>query len=406
MLDPRPSASIRVKNPNAEYQPALRDNPPMQSTDFLIVGAGMAGASMGYWLARQARVMVLERESQPGYHSTGRSAAMFMENYGTPQVRALTTASRAFFETPPPGFTATPLLQARGALMFGNAVQREAVVTAHADALKLSPKSRLLNQADTLAMVPVLRPEVVDCAFLDPAAADIDAASLHQGFLRGIRAAGGQITCNAELLAASRGANGWTIHTSAGEFHAAVLVNAAGAWADDIARKSGVAPMGVQPLRRSAFTFAPPDGLDCRAWPLVMGVDESETFYFKPDAGQLLGSPANADPVPPHDVQAEAFDVALGIHRIEQATTLTIRRPSHVWAGLRSFAPDGSLVLGFDTRADGFFWVAGQGGYGIQTAPAAGQAAAALALGRPLPDTVAAFGLTAPSLGPARLAPA
>jgi D-arginine dehydrogenase len=193
----------------------------------------------------------------------------------------------------------------------------------------------------------------------------------------------------------------WRVHTGDTTFDAPVVLNAAGAWADTVARMAGVAPIGVEPRRRSAFTFPPPAGVDTAAWPAVIGADED--WYFKPEAGMLLGSPANADPVEPQDVQAEELDVALAIDRIEAITTLTIRRPARIWAGLRSFVADGSLVGGFDAHAPGFFWVAAQGGYGIQTSAAMGEACAALARGLPFPPHLADFGLTAQMLSPERL---
>ncbi|HEX2011836.1 MAG TPA: FAD-binding oxidoreductase, partial [Roseateles sp.] len=210
------------------------------------------------------------------------------------------------------------------------------------------------------------------------------------------------LVCDAEVTTIERQGADWLVRCGEQIYRAPVVINAAGAWADVIARLAGVRPIGLEPRRRSAFMFAPPAGLDTHAWPLVFGADED--WYIKPDAGLLLGSPANADPVAPHDVQPEELDIALAIHRIEEMTTLTIRRPSHTWAGLRSFVADGGLVGGFDAEAPGFFWLAGQGGYGIQTCAAMGEACAALARGRPLPQRLADFGLSAALLSPQRLA--
>jgi D-arginine dehydrogenase len=229
--------------------------------------------------------------------------------------------------------------------------------------------------------------------------------ALNQGYLRALHRAGGRLLCNAEVTTARPTApqGPWQIGLADGRtLRARTLVNAAGAWADELARRCGVAPLGLQPKRRSAFTFAPPPGVDVRAWPAVCSVDES--WYFKPDAGQLLGSPANADPVPPHDVVAEELDIATGIARIEAATTLTIRRPGRTWAGLRTFAPDGELVIGWDPRCTGFFWLAGQGGYGIQSAAGSAQLAAALWLGTSLPESLVRQGVAPRALDPARFA--
>jgi D-arginine dehydrogenase len=374
---------------------------PVHQTDYLIVGAGIAGASIAYWLAPHAKVCMLERESQPGYHSTGRSAALFMESYGPPQVRALTCASRAFLDHPPPGFTDYPILSPRGALMVA-AHGQDALLDEH-DAIvrSVSPLAQRLDAAEACALVPALRREMVLGAVYEPDAADIDVHALHQGFLRGMRAAGGTLACHAEVTAIRRDEDRWHVTASGIAYEARVLVNAAGAWCDVIAALAGVPPIGLVPKRRSAFTFAPPDGCDVSRWPMFIGVDES--YYVKPDAGVLLGSPANADPVQPHDVQAEELDIALAIDRIQTMTTLSIRRPKHVWAGLRSFAPDGSFVGGFDASAPGFFWVAGQGGYGIQSSAAAGELYAAMLLGRAVPEHIASFGVNLEKLSPARL---
>lgn len=374
---------------------------PARQADFLIIGGGIAAASAGHWLAPHGRVLLLERESQPGYHSTGRSAALFMESYGTPQVRALTRASRAFLEQPPAGFSDYPLLAPRGALMVGSPGQ-EALLEQHWEVLRaISPHACRMDAAQTCALIPVLRPEQVAGSVLEPEAADMDVHAIHQGYLRALRAAGGSVVCDAGVTALRRHGEVWQAQAGDQIYEAPVVLNAAGAWADQVAALASVPGLGLQPRRRSAFIFAPPEGVEIAHWPMAFGADEN--WYFKPDAGMLLGSPANADPVEPQDVQPEEYDIALAIHRIEAMTTLTIRRPTRTWAGLRSFVPDGDLVAGFDPQAPGFFWVAGQGGYGIQTSPAMGEACAALARGLPLPERIAAFGLTPAMLSPARL---
>jgi len=373
----------------------------MQQADFLIIGAGIAGASVAYFLAPHARVVVLEREPQPGYHSTGRSAALFLESYGTPQVRALTRASRSFFDAPPAGFAEHPVLGPRGCL-FVAAPGQEELLAAHWDLLRtMTPHARRLNPSEAMQLVPVLRPDHVIGAVLEPDANDMDVHAIHQGYLRGLRGSGGSLVCDAEVQALQRVGGDWELRTRAGTWRAPVVINAAGAWCDVIATLAGVPAIGLQPKRRSAFTFAPPAGVDPRAWPCLVGADES--WYVKPDAGLLLGSPANADPVDPQDVQPEELDIALAIDRIQRMTTLEIRRPARTWAGLRSFVADGDLVGGFDPAAPGFFWVAAQGGYGIQTSPAMGEACAALARGLPLPQHIADCGLTGAMLGPSRL---
>ena len=302
--------------------------------DTLIIGAGIAGASLAYRLAGQRQVLLLEREAQPGYHSTGRSAAMFMEAYGTPQIQALTRASRAFYETPPAGFCEHPLLEPRGCLYVASHEQGELLQATYAQNLANGTDVSLLDREAALALVPSLRDEVIAGAVHEPGAMDLDVHALHQGFLRGYRAAGGELRCNAELLEGRYLDGVWHVTLADGsQLRARELVNAAGAWADRVAAQCAVAPIGLQPCRRSAFTFPGPAEQDFARWPAVIGVDES--FYFKPDAGQLLGSPANADPVEPQDAAPEELDIALGIYNIEAMTTLAIRRPSHSWAGLR-----------------------------------------------------------------------
>jgi len=372
--------------------------------DAVIVGAGIAGASFAHALAPHARVLLLEREAQPGMHSTGRSAAMFMESYGPPQVRALTRASRALYAQPPAGFSDVPILGERGALYVGWQGQEAALDALMHELATTGAAVQRIDAAACLRRVPVLRAEGLLGGVLEADAMDIDVHALHQGFLRGAKRAGAALWCEAALQQARCGDGGrWTITLADGRtVHAHTLVDAAGAWADDVAQRCGVAPLGIQPKRRSAFTFAPPAGIEPRTWPVVSDVDER--WYFKPDAGQLLGSPANADPVSAHDVMPEELDIATGIAGIEACATLTIRRPTRTWAGLRSFAPDGELVIGRDAGCPGFFWLAAQGGYGIQSAAGAAQLAAALWRDAPLPAALQAQGVQPAALAPARFA--
>jgi D-arginine dehydrogenase len=369
-------------------------------TDFLILGAGIAGASLGHFLAPHGRCVMLERESQPGYHSTGRSAAQFIASYGPAQVRALSRASEPFFRQPPPGFADAPLLTPRGLLTVAGPHEKHHLDEAWATLRQTSPRGRRLGAAEALAMVPALRPDKVSAALYEPDSFDMDVHAIHQGYLRGFRRAGGAVVTDAEVVAIARVGELWQVHTAKGAVYAApVLINAAGAWCDSVALLAGVAPIGLTPKRRTAFTFAAPAGMDTTHWPLLLAADES--FYMKPDAGALLASPVNEDATHPQDVQPEELDIALGLHAIETWTTLT-PRPTHRWAGLRSFVADGELVGGFDPAAPGFFWCAAQGGYGIQTSAAMGEACAALARGLPLPGQIMDCGLTAAMLSPAR----
>jgi len=373
----------------------------MQTTDVVIIGAGMAGASAAYFLAQQQRVTLLERETQPGYHATGRSAAMYIETYGNATVRAITTASKAFYLQPPAGFSDYPLLTPRGALMVGTAADRDALRATWQEMQALLPNVQWWTQAQILQRVPLIRPEFAGCGIFEPDAMDMDVNAIHQGFLRGARAAGTQLVCDAGVTQIRREPAGWHVSTPAGDFFAPVLVNAAGAWCDELALLAGVAPIGLRPKRRTAFTVDAPPGCDISDWPLV--IDAGEGYYFKPDAGALLMSPANEDPVAAQDVQPEEIDVAMAVDRIQTATTLQIRKIKRQWAGLRSFVADKTPVAGFAADAPGFFWLAGQGGYGIQTAPAMGALVAALVQGTPLPATMAACHALLHDLSPRRL---
>jgi D-arginine dehydrogenase len=374
--------------------------------DAVIIGGGIAGTSAAYFLSNYVNVLVLERESHAGLHSTGRSAALFSETYGSPQVRALTRASRAFFDRPPRGFVDNALLAPRGALVIGTAEQTAQVESAYEAMRAGIPQLQLLDERGMRAMVPVLEPQFTRRGWFDPGAADIDVNSLHQGFIRGLKQRGSRLECGVQIHSIERSQGEWSLEVSMRgaqphNLRAPLLIDAAGAWADEVAALAGVAPLGIDARRRTAFLFQPPEGMSTARWPFVTSV--SEDFYFKPDAGLLLGSPANADSVQPHDVQAEELDIALAIDRIERATTMRIQRPMRPWAGLRSFVADGGLVGGFDSTVPGFLWVAALGGFGIQTCAAMGEACAHIALGRTLPTHLTDAGLSAAMLGVERL---
>jgi D-arginine dehydrogenase len=372
-----------------------------KSADVLVIGAGMAGASLAYELSPHARVIVLEREDQPGYHTTGRSAALYSETYGNATMRMLTRAGRRFFTTPPTGFAQAPLLTPRGTLLVGTPAQREALQRVHDDSAGEVGSLQLWSAEQVNHKVPVFGGLPLAGGVWEPEAMDIDVHALHQGYLRGLRARGGQVVCHAEVQALSCTQGQWTVQTRAGEFSAPLVVNAAGAWADELGAMAGSQSIGLQPLRRTAITFDAPAALDTAAWPAVIDVDEQ--FYFKPEAGRLLASPADETPSPPCDAQPDEYDIAVLVDRIETATTLRVPRIHSRWAGLRSFVADRTLVAGFDAQRSGFFWLAGQGGYGIQTASGASRAAAALVLARPLPSELQDLGLVAEHLSPLRL---
>ena len=348
--------------------------------DFLVLGGGIAGASAGYFLAASGNVTLLERETVPGYHSTSRSAALFSEYYGNRAVRALTAASRPFYTSPPPGFT-TPLVTRRGVLALCPHGAEERFEQVLAAGLTAPLPVRELAPGEAQRYCPAVRPAWHSRAMLKPAAMDIDVDALHQGFLRGIRARGGRVLHPVRLASLHRRGNGWRAVTDSGEFSAGAVVNACGAWADEVAARAGVHPAGLTPLWRTAFTVAPPPGTDITGWPMV--ADVTETFYFKPESGRLLVSPDDATPVSAGDIRPADIDVATAIDRVQAATTLEIRHVQRAWAGLRTAAADDTPVIGEAPDAPGFFWLAGLSGYGIQTAPATGQLTAALVTGSP-----------------------
>lgn len=374
----------------------------MQESDVVIVGGGIAGAGAAFMLASRARVTLLEAESQCGYHTTGRSAASLTENYGTGIIRRLAVASRPFLAEPPSGFSETPLISPRGTVTIARADQLAALDAALARAREFVPDMAPLPVDDLLARMPILRRDYVAGAIIEPRAMEVDVSALHQGFLRGARRQGAAIVTDARVASIARGSGLWQAETPAGTFAAPVLINAAGAWADQVAAMAGVAPLGLQPKRRTALLLPVPAGIDSTGWPMID--DVGEAFYFKRDAGAVFLSPADAHPSEPCDAAPDELDIAIAIDRFQQAASMPISRVQRAWAGLRTFAPDGSPVVGFDARAEGFFWLAGQGGYGIKTSPALSSITAAAVLGQPFPPALAAAGLSPHDLSPARFA--
>jgi D-arginine dehydrogenase len=371
-----------------------------ERVDFVVIGAGMAGVSAAAELAASGSVVIVERESAPGAHSTGRSAALYSQIYGNAPIRALSRASRAFLAAPPEGFAPAPLLQPRGTLFVALA-GREAAL----DAWRAEPDVTAGTEPWTLeqarARVPILAGAPLAAAAYEQDSHDVDVDALLQGYLRQFRARGGRLVPGAEAVAIERRGNRW--HVTAGDraFEADVVVNAAGAWADRVARLAGVREIGLVPKRRTALLVAAPEGHAIAAWPMV--IDCEESLYFKYDAGRLLISPADETPVEPCDAQPDELDVAIAVDRYEQLTGQTVRRVLSSWAGLRSFVADRAPAIGFDPEARGFFWLCGQGGYGIQTAPAAARLAAHLATGRAPPADLVAHGVDVAALDPARL---
>lgn len=336
----------------------------MQTSDIVVIGGGIAGISAAAELAADARVTVLEMEPQPGYHASGRSAAYFAAAYGKKIIRDITGCCERFLRNPPDGFTEVELFHPRDCMFFGREDQLEKLQSMQRD----NPRLEYVDCQAVCARVPVMSPEYIHGAMWDRMGGDIEVDALLQGFLRLFRRRGGEFKPAHRVSKLEWSAGVWSVTAVAEKFEAPVIVNAAGAWVEKVAGMAGLDSLGIQPLRRTALTIDPPAGADIRNWPEM--VDADEDFYFKPDAGQLMISPADETPSEPCDAQPEELDVAKGVYRFEQATGLDIRRVNNSWAGLRTFAPDRVFVAGFDPRSEGFCWLAGQGGYGVQSSPA------------------------------------
>ncbi len=372
----------------------------MTRFDVAVVGGGIAGTSVAYFLAEHCSVVVLEREATLGVHSTGRSAAIFTECYGDRVVRQLAIASRGFLEQTAPGFSDQPLLSDRSILFIATHAQADRMELHLEDYRSMVPDVRRLRPKEAVALCPALDGRRLAGAIHEPEARDLDVHALHMGYQRGIRERGGEIRPGFGVDRVARAGEEWVIGSGEAEVTAAVLIDAAGAWCDVVAALAGASPVGLVPKRRTAFSFDSP-GWEVHRWPMVIDLDEQ--FYFKPEGPGLLGSPADEMPMKPHDVRHREEDVALGIERIEAATTLSIRSVRNAWAGLRSFVVDHRPVNGWDDSVPGFYWLAGQGGFGIKTSPAMGRYAAAMVLRRTPPAGFAEAGLDPEALGVSRL---
>jgi D-arginine dehydrogenase len=346
-------------------------------SDIVVIGAGIAGATAAAHLSAHRRVVLIEAEQSAGYHTTGRSAALWIQNYGPRDVRELSRLSRAFFENPPPGFATVPLMRQRTVLMVATQGQLPHLDEAIRDGIGL----RRVTAAEATRLLPAIRPGAIAAGAVEDDAFDMDVSAIHQGFLRQLRENGGVLALRHRAGGIERRGFQWQVTTTTGEIvRAPVIVNASGAWGDEVAVLAGVAPLGLMPKRRTAALIEPAP-YDPEHWPMVCDIEEQ--WYARPEARtRLMVSPADETPSYPHDVQPEEIDVALGIDRMQQVLDIEVRRVEHKWAGLRTFTPDGSLAFGWDARVENFFWSVGQGGYGIQTSPAAGQLVADLVLGR------------------------
>lgn len=350
--------------------------------DFIIIGGGIAGTSIGYELSKSKQVLLVEQEDAFGYHTTGRSAATYIELLHNQTIVALSRASKSFLNTPPPGFTQSPLLQPCACIVTAKASEKKALDEAFQLAIGLGTDVIQISADSVIAQIPIMRKTSMKLAagLIEPQAQRIDVDALLQGYIKGIRAHGGQLRSRVNIDHISRSGGIWKLRlaTQHETLETPVIINAAGAWVDQVAIMAGVKPIGFTPKRRTMITFDAPPSHDISGWPMI--ADLSGSFYFIPESGQLMGSPADETPSPPCDAQADELDIATAIYNIEQHTYLQIKKINHKWAGLRTFAPDHLPVLGFEPTTEGFFWVAGQGGFGIQTAPAMARLGAALAL--------------------------
>lgn len=368
--------------------------------DVLVVGGGIAGVSIASELSATVRVTLLEMEPTLAYHTTGRSAATFLETYGGEQIRALTTGSRAFFSDPPDVFESY-LMTPRPFLQFAAPGRGSVIERMHARVVALVPDAELLDGERCREAFPLLRPEAAERGIYEPRAMALDVSAIHQGYVRGARRNGAEIVRSARVVALRRAGDTWTATTNDGGSHQApVVVDAAGAWADVVATAAGARPIGLAPLRRTIFMVASPLGEASRELPNCSDVDQS--FYANPEGAQFLCSPADETPCPPSDAKPDELEIARAIEAINAATTIGVRGIGASWAGLRTFAPDRNFVVGEDSGVPGFFWLAGQGGYGIQTAPATARLGAALVLGQPVPADLVARGLDVTRLAPNR----
>ncbi len=373
-----------------------RMNPRMK---IVVIGGGMVGMSCAAELSQHCDVTVLEAEDAPGYHSSGRSAAAYIEPYVNGTIFTLTSSSRAFFENPPAGFADAPIVTPRADVMIASAPKSHLVDAYLQRWREFCPGLVEVSAASVREQVPILRPETVARAVSDPNVMDIDAHGLLNGFRRMLKAHGGSLVTRSRVESLARVNGGWKIDAGGRQYTCDAVVNASGAWGDEVAELAGVKRVGLVPKRRTAMLIKCGNA-DVARWPMVHEI-ESE-FYFKPDAGRLLLSPADQTPSAPCDAQPEEIDVAVAIERFEAATTVAVDRIEHRWAGLRSFLPDSLPVVCFDDQAEGFFWLIGQGGFGIQTSPTMARLSAALVRGKDVPTDLREKGISAKLFAPRR----
>lgn len=376
----------------------------MKTADFIVIGGGIAGLSAAARLASHGKVVVCEAENAVGYHSSGRSATYYHFGIGNNPVRAMTSYSRAFFEDPPEGFADRPLCHPTPALFIAREDMVDTLNALEADMRRFTDTITRATEADMRALLPVLKvgDGAIVTGVIDSSGRRLDADGLLQGFAKQVKIQGGEVLTDHSVAGLTCQNGVWEVTTQRGEKLAApIIINAAGAWADKIGALAGAHPLGLHPKRRTVILFDPPEGVDIANWPFVKtAVDD---FYMIPESGRLLASPVDEIDSEPTDAQPEDYDVALAAWKVEDYTTLTVPRIGHRWAGLRSFVADRVPTAGFAPDVEGFFWLAGQGGYGLQTAPAMADIVASLITGSPWPHQLQALGLTRNQIAPERL---
>ena len=375
----------------------------MQTHDIAVVGAGMAGASVAYELADTCSVILLESEIQPGYHATGRSAAVYIPAYEfqNKALYQLTLASRETFDSPAEDFHQGGFFRQRDLLLISPRDEQAELEAVFRELRKEFPSLEWVDSDYLEQRVPGLSGNYTASAILDRDCYDIDVHGIHDSYVRGLKRRGGTVECNNKVTALQFENDTWYVTAGQDRYAARIVVNAAGAWADNVAKLAGVTPAGIQPMRRTAILVEPPPGTDTSNWPLLY--EHKDRFYLKSDAGLLLASPADESPSDPCDAQPEELDIAYAAHYLEEALGYEVQQVRQSWAGLRSFAEDRSPVIGFAEDAPGFFWMAGQGGHGIQIAPAAARLAASFIRNQSLPDDLRQLGFDPAWVSPQRL---
>jgi D-arginine dehydrogenase len=372
--------------------------------DFLIIGGGVAGLSAASRLVGHGKVVVLEAEAALGYHSSGRSVSFSHYGIGNAAVRGLTAWSRPFFEAPPEGFSPVPLARTVPSLYFAEEETLPALTALEAEMARFTDRTRRIDPAAMAALCPALRTGAGGAVggVVDPTGLKLDADVLLQAYARAVRGGGGEVLIGRRIASIERNGERWRVRSEYGEhWTAPILIDAAGAWADRIAALAGVAPIGLEPKRRTIIVVDPPAGADVAGWPFTHSV--AGDFYMLAEAGRLLVSPVDEVADDPCDAAPDDYDVALAADRLEHYTTVPVSRIAHRWAGLRSFVADRTPTAGFDPEAPGFFWLAGQGGYGLQTAPAMAAAVEALVTGGQWPEGLAELGVLPEQVRPERL---